>query len=143
MVKHSGQKKHYPRELLGEVLWSFTAPSFRSRARFQRAVRAYNRRLIKGFNWNPDEIVLPCPRVRVRPDFWDDFDPAEEERFIAELTADGPSGFTAGELLFKVHNAFLRRWQEHAGDYTFYEGFHLVRAPAGGAAPLYDIAVGS
>jgi hypothetical protein len=75
--------------------------------------------------------------------FWDDYDPEEEERFTAELTAESPSGFKAGELLFKVHNVFLRRWEEEAGDYVFFEGFHLAKAPAGDAAPLYDIGVGS
>jgi hypothetical protein len=143
MVKGSGQKKRFPRDFLRDVAWSFTAPTFRSRARFEQAMRTYYREMGWEFNWDPDEIVLRCPRVRVRPVFWDDFDPEEEECFIAELTADSPSGFTAGELLFKVHNAFLRRWQEDAGDYTFFEGFHLVKAPAGDAAPLYDIAVGS
>jgi hypothetical protein len=102
MAKGSGQTKRYPRELLGDVLWSFTAPTFRSQARFEEAVRKYNREIDVELNWQPDEIVLPCPRVRVRPVFWDDYNPEEEERFIAELTADNPSGFSAGELLFKV-----------------------------------------
>lgn len=143
MAKRSGQTKRYPRDLLDEVLWSFTPPTFRSRARFEEAVRDYHRQIDVELNWQPEEIVLPCPRVRVRPDFWDDYDREEEERFIAELTADNPAGFTAGELLFKAHNVFLRRWQEDAGDYTFFEGFHLAKAPAGDTPPLYDICIGS
>jgi hypothetical protein len=95
------------------------------------------------FNWRPEEVVLPCPRVRVRPVFWDDYDPAEEGRFIAELAAGSPSGFTAGELLFKAHNLFLRRWEEDAGDYIYFEGFGLAKTPARDSPPLYDINVGS
>jgi hypothetical protein len=143
MAKGSGQKRRYPRELLGGVAWSFTAPSFRSRARFEQAVRGYYRRIGLEFDWDHDEVVLRCPRVRVRPVFWDDYDPGQEERFTAELAADIPSGFTAGELLFKVHNAFVRLWQEDAGDHVFFEGFHLVKGATGDTAPLYDIGVGS
>jgi hypothetical protein len=45
MVKGSGQKKRYPRELLRDVAWSFIAPSFRSRSRFGQAVRNYYRQM--------------------------------------------------------------------------------------------------
>ena len=144
MAKVRGRPARYPRELLGDVLWCFCRPTFRSLARFEEACRRYYRELRWEFNWRPEEVVLPCPRVRVRPVFWDDYvPPMEEERFIAELAADGPSGFTAGELLFKVHNVFLRRWEEDAGDYVYFEGFRLAKKPAGDSPPLYDINVGS
>jgi hypothetical protein len=144
MAKGAEPAKRYPRDLLGDVAWSFTAPGFRARARFERAVRNYSRRIGREVSWDPAEVVLRCTRVRVRPDFWDDYESEEEEeRFIAELSADDPSGFTAGELLHKVHNTFLRRWGQDAGDYTFFEGFHLAKAPAADTAPLYDIALGS
>jgi hypothetical protein len=129
--------------LLGDVEWCFTRPGFRSRARFEGAVRDLYREMGWEFDWRPDEVVLRCPRVRVRPDFWDDYEPEEAPRFVVELTADHAAGFTAGELLFKVHNAFLRWWEEEAGDHTFFEGFHLAEAPAGDAPPLYDICLGS
>jgi hypothetical protein len=143
MAKARGQPARYPQELLDDVHWCFRRPTFRSRARFEQACRHYYRAMGWEFNWRPEEVVLTCPRVRVRPAFWDDYDPEEEERFIAELAAEKPTGFTAGELLFKVHNHFLRRWKEDAGDYVFFEGFRFVKAPAGGAAPLYSIDVGS
>jgi hypothetical protein len=144
MAKVRGQPARYPRELLGDVHWCFSRPTFRSLARFEEACRRCYREMGWEFNWRPAEVVLPCPRVRVRPVFWDDYvPPEEEERFLAELAADSPSGFTAGELLFKVHNLFLRRWEEDAGDYIYFEGFRLVKTPAGGAPPLYSIDVGS
>jgi hypothetical protein len=126
-----------------DVYWSFTGPSFRSRPRFEEAVCRYHRDLEAQGNWRPGEVVLRCPRVRVRPDFWDDLEPEKAEGLTVELTADDPSGFTAGELLFKVHNVFIRQWGEIAGDYTFFEGFILAKAQAGDAPPLYDIALGS
>ncbi len=126
-----------------DVYWSFIGPAFRSRARFDEAVRRYHRRLECEENWRPEALILPCPRVRVRPDFWDDLDPEEANGLVVELSADSPSGFTASELLFKVHNAFLRHFAEFAGDYTFFEGFHLAKAPAGDEPPLYDICLGS
>jgi hypothetical protein len=143
MAKARKQPARYPRELLDDLLWCFCRPTFRSPARFEAAVRRYHRQMGWEYNWRPGEVVLPCPRVRVRPVFGDDYDPEEEARFIAELTADGKLGFTAGELLFKVHNLFLRRWEEDAGDYIYFEGLRLARKPAGDSPPLYDIDVGS
>lgn len=144
MAKTQGRSARYPRELLKDVCWCFSRPKFRSRARFEQACRRYYRQLGWDFNWRPEELVLPCPRVRVRPNFWDDYvPPEEEERFITELTADNSSGFTAGELLFKVHNVFLQRWEEDAGDYVYFEGLSLVKPAAGGSPPLYDIDIGS
>jgi hypothetical protein len=144
MAKVRGRPARYPRELLGDVLWCFCRPTFRSLSRFEAAVRRYYREMGWEFNWRPEAVVLPCQRVRVRPVFWDDYvPPMDQERFIAELAADSPSGFKAGELLFKVHNLFLRRWEEDAGDYIYFEGFRLVKDPAGDAPPLYSIDVGS
>jgi hypothetical protein len=143
MANGFGQRKRYPRAFLRDVEWDFAPPTFRSQAQFVQAVKNYYREMGWEFKWNPDEVVLPCPRVRVRPVFWDDYDPAEEPRVIAELSADSPSGFTAGELLFKAHNVFVRRWQEDAGDYIFFEGFHRVKVPARDGVPLYAIEVGS
>jgi hypothetical protein len=124
-------------------LWSFTRPAFRSRARFEQAVAAYQRSLDVEDNWRPAEVVLPCPRVRVRPDFWDDLEPDEAKELVTELTAEDAAGFTAGELLFKVHNVFIRQWGEVAGDYTFFEGILLKGSPRGNTPPLYDICLGS
>ena len=143
MAKARGRPKRYPRDLLDDVAWNFDPPRFRSQARFEEAVRELYRDMGWEFEWRPAQVVLRCPRVRARPDFWDDYPPEEAPRFVTELTADDPAGFTAVELLFKVHNAFLRRWQEDAGDHTFFEGFHLADAPAGDTAPLYTICLGS
>jgi hypothetical protein len=145
MAKRAEGRGRYPRDVMREpdIYWSFTGPTFRSRSRFEEAVRRYHRELGHEDNWRPEELVLPCPRVRVRPDFWDDLDPEEAEGLIVELSADDGAGFTAGELLFKVHNAFMRRFAEAAGDYTFFEGFHLAKAPTGDNPPLYDICLGS
>jgi hypothetical protein len=142
MAKRPSKNPRYPRDLMEDTLWSFTGPRFRSQARLEAAVRQYHRRLEAEDRWQPDTLVLACPRVRIRPDFWDDLLPEEAEDLIVEVVADDPSGFTAGELLFKVHNVFLKRFAELAGDYTFFEGFHLIEAPQG-AAPLYDIRLGS
>lgn len=143
MAKVRGKPVASPRRLLDDVEWCLCRPGFRSRRRFEAEFQRRYRHMGWEFAWCPDEVVLPCARVRVRPVFWDDYDPAEESRFIAELAADNPSGFTAAELLFKVHNLFLRRWEEDAGDYIYFEGLSLVRKPLGSSPPLYDIDVGS
>ncbi len=79
--------------------------------------------------WNADELVLPAPRIRVRvPD-----------EVPVELASDAPHGFTAAELLFKVHHAAAPLVRDT--DHRYFEG--LVPAPDSGGVPLYDIRLGS
>jgi hypothetical protein len=56
------------------------------------------------------------------------------------LTADGPEGFTAGELLFKIHNMYTAALGE--GDHIYFEGLTLAEDPGDGW-PVYDLDTGS
>ncbi len=145
MARAKGRPRRYPRELLADadVTWAFVRPAYRTQARFEEAVRQYQQEMDWDSSWDPGALALACPRVRVRPVFWDDLPPEEAEGLVAELTAADAGGFTVGELLFKVHNVFVRQWSACAGDYIFYEGFSLAEAPADGSPPLYDVEVGS
>jgi hypothetical protein len=138
MAKQRKKSPSYPRELLGDVPWSFTDPPFPSREAFVQAVADYYRELEWESEWRPDEVVLRSPRVRVIVEYWDD--PGELE---AELTADGEKGFTAGELLFKIHNAFAPQLSE--GDHHFFEGLELVETHNANPnePPVYEVMTGS
>jgi hypothetical protein len=78
------------------------------------------------------------PRVRVTPDVdqtdWD-------EQPEVELSADNGEAFTAEELLFKVHNAFVADLR--GGDHVFFEGFTLSEHQEKGRPPLYNLDLGS
>src|SRR5690349_2762050 len=103
MAKRAVAPKNYPRDLLEGVCWSFrNIGKFRSRKKFNEEVRRYHEECEAEQKWEPDAIALHAVRVRVRAELvWLDRDP------VVELTADDGTAFTAGELLFKVHNAFV------------------------------------
>lgn len=125
---------HYPEEIMADVPWIFEEPKFSTQAEFVDAVHQHHREFEEEIVWQPEAVVLPFRRVRVEHGFDDD------EGGI-EFTADHASGFTAGELLFKVHNAFVEELQEL--DHRFFEGFSLLEASEGDEPPLYEIDLGS
>jgi hypothetical protein len=136
MAKRKQEDPPFPRELMGDVQWSFTGEAYPSLEEFIEAVREYHGEIRGDDAWRPDEVVLRCRRVRVEHEFsWD-----EEDEARVELTADDPRGFTAGELLFKVHNAFVHQLRD--GDHVFFEGFSLLEEQGANAPPLYDIDLG-
>lgn len=127
---------HYPQVIMEGVPWSFQEPKFASQAAFVDAVHRYHRDLEIEETWQPDTVVLRCFRVRV-----EHTEGEESGESSAEFTTENPAGFTAGALLFKVHNAFAERLQEQA--HYFFEGFSLLEEPEGEEPPVYEIDLGS
>jgi hypothetical protein len=138
MAKGTGKVQRYPREMMQDVFWSFRGPKFRSQAKFTQAVHKYCQTIGSEYDWRPEVIVLRAGRVRICPDV---ADVRWDEEPIAELTADNGESFTAGELLFKTHNAFVALLRD--GDHVFFEGFTLARDQQDDAPPLYDLDLGS
>jgi hypothetical protein len=136
MAKVRKKAPAYPKELLDDVAWSLIGTAFPSREAFAAAVVEYYRDLEWECEWRPDEVVLPCQRVRVTVEYWDD--PGE---LVTDLTADREDGFTAGELLFRIHTAFT----DQLGDHHFFEGLALVkkRNANPNAPPVYEVMTGS
>lgn len=128
----------YPRELARGLLWSLTPPGYATLEEFIAAVRQYQIEIRGEDTWDAEAIILPAPRVRIRSGIDEAEDGAAME---VELTALTPAGFTSAELLFRVHNVFVARWREMAGDHTYFEGFSRVAATEGN--PLYQIDLGS
>ena len=126
-----------PPELLWGVSWVFRGEAFADRAAFDAAVAACQNP-DHGEVWRPDEVCLRAVRVRITPDihwYLSDDDP------VVELAADNGTAFTAGELLFKVHNALVADLRQM--DHKYFEGFTLVRHQEPGEPPLYDLDLGS
>jgi hypothetical protein len=93
----------YPTELLWGVSWTFRGQAFDDQAAFDAVVAEFQG-LDPGEIWRPNEVVLRCPRVRVSPDVhWY----LTDDHPTIEFAAANGKSFTMGELLFKVHNAFV------------------------------------
>jgi hypothetical protein len=135
MARRNAQGREYPREMMHNVFWSFTGPAYASQAEFVKVVSEYQAAIEAESTWEPEEIVLRSPRVRVQHEYGDG-----PEDDVVELTADNPEGFTSGELLFKVHNAFVDQFREWT---NFFEGFSLVRERRANPIPLYEIEIGT
>jgi hypothetical protein len=130
----------YPKEIMTNVYWGFYGGKYDSYAQFIKEVTTYN----KDFNleWNPDETVLAVSSVTVQYSYWgEDEDDETEEDF--NLVADDASGFTAGELLYKIHNKVVGRLENE--DHHFFEGLTLWAGENYGNpnAPLYFLNQGS
>jgi hypothetical protein len=136
MTTPDGKNEPAPEELLDDVLWAFGSPPFTDRAAFDKAVRAYQVEIRDEDTWQPDWVALRTSRVCVRPDEWESELPQPD----GWLTADGPEGFTAVELLFKIHNMYTAALGE--GDHFYFEGLTLNEDPGEGW-PVYDLDTGS
>lgn len=101
----------YPDELLDDVGWSFTGGHFSSLTDFNNAVRDYGD-YEENSEWRSELIVLNVSKVKII--LFNDIDYYSSEsssEILLEviLWADNDKSFTAGELFFKVHNAFVDR----------------------------------
>jgi hypothetical protein len=127
----------YPPELLWGVSWTFRGEAFADRAAFDAAVAEYQDR-DRGEVWRPAEVVLHSARVRISPDVhWY----LTDDHPTAEFAADNGASFTAGELLFKVHNRFVAELRRM--DHKYFEGLTLDEHQEPGEPPLYGLDLGS
>ncbi len=127
-----------PKQVMDEVYWSFTGTVSSDIAAFNHQVQQYQISIKDENTWRPEEVVIPCPKIRVLYMCWQDGDQVEP---IIELTSDNGKSFSAGELLFKVHNAVVEKLREI--DHHFFEGFCLSSRQSSHKAPLYILSQGS
>jgi hypothetical protein len=130
----------YPKELMSEVYWGFYGGKYTFVSKFITEVINYNRKFDK--EWNPDEIVLNSKEATIQYYYWDD-DTEEEIEDDFNLVADTQSGFTAGELLYKIHNQVVDKLENE--DHHFFEGLTLWEGEnySNPNAPLYFLNQGS
>jgi hypothetical protein len=130
--------KELPLRTMRDVCWSFTGNAFATREEFDAAVRQYQIRIRKQDSWRPDAVVLPAARVAVRYRCWRGDEQIEP---VITLEADDGRSFTAGELLFKLHNAAVEQLRDI--DHHFFEGVALAGWIEDGKVPLYELRQGS
>lgn len=136
MAADRSASSRLPPTLMEGVEWVFRGSAFDDRAAFEAAVAEFQNPEW-GSDWRPADVVLRAAHIRVVPDAdWYVGDDA-----VADLTADDGREFTAGELLFKVHNAFVAGLRET--NHQFFEGFSLSAEQLTGGPPLYTLELGS
>jgi len=128
----------YPKQLMSEVYWGFYGGSYPCREKFIQEVTDYNKELNK--EWSPSETILNCPNVTIQYSYWND-DKNNVEEIDFDLEADNLSGFTAGELLYKIHNQVVDILEIE--EYRFFEGLTLWKRKRRGKkhsiGPIYFI----
>lgn len=127
-----------PLRALRDVCWSFVGAPFADRAEFDAAVRQYQIRIRKRDSWRPDAVALPAGQVAIRYRCWQG---DEQLETVVVLAADDGAAFTAGELLFKVHNAVVERLRDL--DHHFFEGLVLDGWMPETGVPRYTLRQGS
>lgn len=138
------EKTHddFPLNVMPAVVWSFfDGEQFDDPAEFDRRVREYHVKVTEEDTWDPDEVVLSAPAVRVAWFGAESPDDDEYTDFVTLLRSDDGARFTAGELLLKLNNALAPHLK--GVDHSFYEGLYLTDAPLEDGVPLYEMMQGS
>ncbi len=138
MAEQTARDGDSPKEVLRGVYWSFIEEPFADRAAFDDKVRQYQTDIPGQDTWQPDQIAISCPRVRVGYMCWQGDEQVEP---VLELVSDNGESFTAGELLFKLHNAVVEQLRQI--DHHFFEGLGLHSRQVAGTPPLYILRQGS
>lgn len=130
----------FPEELMSKILWGFYGGKYESREKFIQAVTDYNKKF--GKEWTPNETTLTYTNVTIQYSYWDEDEEDEVEEDF-NLVADDKSGFTAGELLYKIHNQVVEKLEDD--DHHFFEGLTLWDGEnySNPNAPLYFLNQGS
>jgi hypothetical protein len=112
----------YPKKLMSEVSWGFFGGKYKSLTKFIQAVTEYNHECDK--KWNPNAVVLENQKVIIQYAYWGS---VEEDVVETEfdLETNNQSGFTADELLFKIHNQIVGKLEDE--DHHFFEGLTLLK----------------
>jgi hypothetical protein len=142
MTQRANTRDSFPESLLEDVSWTFHGEPFRDLPAFVAAVCADidpEWDCAQAIQQELFTVVLCAPRVHIEPDMWL-WDESDEP--VLELTPDNGVAFTGGELLFKVHNAWVSVLTRM--DHKYFEGFSLSdRKRKRGAPPLYTLELGS
>jgi hypothetical protein len=128
-----------PSVVLDAISWSLQGAPYSSQSEFLSDVAVQQKKLGGDEDWDPDEIVIPCPAIDLRYVYYGTDDGFFEP--TVTLTAAEKEGFRAGELLFMVHNAVVEHMEGQ--DHYFFEGLQLVSQPQEGGRPVYRIHQGS
>jgi len=135
----------YPEKFMTNVYWSFSdTEQYYTLTAFNAAVYNYYQEVNVDSDWEPNQLVLNVPFVQIQYLYmeYDNFenDYIEVEPIIT-LEADNGENFTAGELLYKVHNTVSENITNTSAH--FFEGFILYEESKDKEVPLYFLICGS
>jgi hypothetical protein len=125
--------------VLSEVRWRLGRPPIADPAAFSEQVRQYQiENTGEDIWWRPAACVIPRPKVQVIYSVPERGAPVERS---VTLEADNGAWFTAGELLFKLHNATAEGLR--GADHCFFEGLGLLERTEGWEVLVYILYQGS
>ncbi len=131
--------------LLDGVQWDFLGEvPYASESEFEEAVgRCHQQELGhpepgEEEVWQPEAIVLHSPRIGI--DYYTDPIGEPGAYHYVELLSDEGQWFSAGHLLFKLHNATIGRLTDSG--HHWFEGLVLERVTEAGV-PVYSMIPGS
>ena len=125
-------KNNLPHEVMFDVVWSFTGTVYPCRNDFEQIVQQYQSEIAGNDKWSADQVVLRAPNVRIVYTLHEGGGDLEQ---VVELDCDDGKAFTAGELLYKVHNSVVKKLRDL--DHHFFEGLSLNSRPVVGKSPVY------
>lgn len=136
----------FPEYILCDTLWDFHEQyTFSSQAAFEEAVLRHHQEAeeyapdIKPEEcWQPTDVVLRSPRVVIS--YFSDPPGEGEVEHEAEFVSNNGESFTAGELLYKLHNAAVEQLRDSG--HRWFEGFELDSIGEQGV-PVYRLRLGS
>jgi hypothetical protein len=143
MIDNESDDVPFPPTVLVAAVWSFSqggGQPFEDAAEFDRRVREYHVAVTGEDSWEPDEVVLAEPRVRITC-FALEAPGHEYTDLTLDLHADDGAGFTASELLRKLHNALAPKLV--GADHVFFEGLFLAHDEPADGMPVYELMQGS
>ncbi|WP_299249324.1 hypothetical protein [uncultured Cytophaga sp.] len=137
--------KNLPERMMRNIYWSFAEnEQYATVADFVKAVNKYYDDLSVEDYVDFDKVVLDIPTVQIQY-LYNEFDEEEEDYNEIEpmivFHAKNKKHFTAGELLFNIHNEVVSKMIDTPAH--FFEGFLLYKESADKEVPLYFMTCGS
>ncbi|NHZ81965.1 hypothetical protein F2P44_22195 [Massilia sp. CCM 8695] len=127
-----------PKTLMRDCCWSFSGSIFTDRKVFEAEFEAYQKDIRGIASWDPGHLELQAPQIRVQYECWEGDDQIEP---IVTLSAADGVAFSAGELMFLLHNAVVEQLDDI--DHHFFEFLTLASQQENGTPPLYRLDCGS
>lgn len=151
-------------DILKNIAWVFNGISYDKISDFNKAVAQHQADTGNREHWQPTDIVLDKPRVQIAYEYYitpdemrfpdetyldedeadilpDDPEEENERREVAvTFAADNGQHFTAGELLYKLHE---RLWHRQLGDHIYFEGLLFCNKQQQQHTPLFYLHCGS
>jgi len=133
----------YPKELLRNIYWSFNYGPVENRQKFEEAVKTYHYKVSgQEFPFDLNEEILPFAKVVIQYMKYDEEEEDWDEPQIL-LEAENGKSFTAGELLYKIHQTAGKALE--GDDNVYFEGisFATDQDPDFPGIPVYFLDTGT